>query len=140
MTEAIKLAKEVGASVYTNRHLPDRPFMTFSPEQLDAFVAAIRGKPAEPIAHFDFQKNRFRWATTTSIGPVPVSVRVEPMALYSAPTHIENVDSVCTSQERVQKLEKSNQMLLEALKYHMAQTRPIQQSIDAIAQAEGVKG
>jgi hypothetical protein len=32
------------------------------------------------------------------------------------PTHIENGDYLYTSQERVQKLEKSNQMLLEALK------------------------
>jgi hypothetical protein len=44
--QAIALAKEVGATTYTNRYLPDRPFTTFSPEQLDAFVAAL--KPPAP--------------------------------------------------------------------------------------------
>jgi hypothetical protein len=44
--QAIALAKEVGATAYTNRHFPDRPFMTFSPEQLDSFVAAL--KPPAP--------------------------------------------------------------------------------------------
>jgi thymidylate synthase len=43
--QAIVLAKEVGATTYTNRHYPDRPFMAFSPEQLDAFVAALSPAP-----------------------------------------------------------------------------------------------
>ena len=65
------------------------------------------------------------------------------LALY------RNPQKTYTSQERVQKDAENVQMvmrltvqkhlLLEALKYHMEQTRPIQKSIDAIAAAEGVK-
>ncbi len=72
MTEATKLAQEVGARVENWMTNPPRPGLYYmTAEQLDAFVAAI---------------------------------------------HIGNSDSLYTSQERVQKLEKSNQMLLEALK------------------------
>lgn len=39
----------------------------------------------EPMAYFDFQERGFYWASNTSIDPVPVSIRVEPMALYTAP-------------------------------------------------------
>ena len=37
---------------------------------------------AEPVAYFDFQKHKFSWAKNMKIGPVPVSVKVEPMKLY----------------------------------------------------------
>lgn len=38
----INIAREVGASAYTNRHYPDQPYFTFSPEKLEAFAAAIK--------------------------------------------------------------------------------------------------
>lgn len=61
MSTTIELAKQSGASVYRNRNYPDRPFQTFSPEQLEAFRAlcvAERDKELmanvelpEPVAH-----------------------------------------------------------------------------------------
>ena len=41
---------------------------------------------AEPAAYFDFQEQKFSWAKHMQIGPVPVSIKVEPMKLYLAPT------------------------------------------------------
>lgn len=38
---------------------------------------------AEPVAHYDFQECKFTWAKPMKIGPVPVSVAVDPMKLYS---------------------------------------------------------
>ena len=38
---------------------------------------------AEPVAYFDFQELKFSWAKHMKISPVPVSVKVEPMKLYS---------------------------------------------------------
>jgi len=35
---AVQLAREVGATPYTNRHYPDRPTHTFNVEQLEAFA------------------------------------------------------------------------------------------------------
>jgi len=49
---AIELAKEVNATPYTNRHFLDRPFFTFSPEQLEAFcnlAVAHAAKDVEPV-------------------------------------------------------------------------------------------
>lgn len=43
MTEAERIAREVGATVYRNRHLPERPFFTFNPEQLQEFYNAVSG-------------------------------------------------------------------------------------------------
>ena len=37
---------------------------------------------AEPAAYFDFQEQKFSWAKHMKIGPVPVSIKVEPMKLY----------------------------------------------------------
>ena len=43
MTKSIiELAREAGASAYANRHYPDQPYMTFSPEKLEAFATAIK--------------------------------------------------------------------------------------------------
>jgi hypothetical protein len=84
------------------------------PEAL-AMLKAMQPVSQEPIAYFDFQGKGFRWAQSVSIGEVPMIVKVEPMPLYSAPTHIGNVDSLYTSQERVKKLEENVQMLLYAL-------------------------
>jgi len=38
---------------------------------------------AEPVAYFDFQEFKFTWAKHMKIGPVPVSIKVEPLKLYS---------------------------------------------------------
>jgi hypothetical protein len=40
-SEIERIAKESGASTYRNRTMPERPFQTFSPEQLAVFAAAI---------------------------------------------------------------------------------------------------
>ena len=50
-----------------------------------AFVAEWRAaqQQAEPVAYFDFQEHKFSWAKHMKISPVPVSVKVEPMKLYS---------------------------------------------------------
>lgn len=40
---------------------------------------------AEPAAYFDFQELKFSWAKHMQIGPVPMSIKVEPIALYTAP-------------------------------------------------------
>jgi hypothetical protein len=41
-TELMALAKQAGATPYTNRHFPDRTHYTFSPEQLAAFAHLCR--------------------------------------------------------------------------------------------------
>tara|TARA_R110000868_G_scaffold206331_1_gene455084 strand:- start:50 stop:874 length:825 start_codon:yes stop_codon:yes gene_type:complete len=50
-----------------------------------AFVAEWRAaqQQAEPIAYFDFQELKFSWAKHMKISPVPVSIKVDPMKLYS---------------------------------------------------------
>lgn len=57
---------------------------------LDAIVFAAAWKAvqqrAEPVAYFDFQELKFTWAKHMKISPVPVSVKVEPMKLYSEST------------------------------------------------------
>ena len=53
-----------------------------------AFVTAWKAvqQRAEPVAYFDFQEHKFSWAKHMKISPVPVSVKVEPMKLYSEST------------------------------------------------------
>jgi hypothetical protein len=54
----------------------------------------------EPIAYYDFQERGFYWANNVVHGPVPVTVKVDPMPLYAAPvTKVEPVE-----QTRSQKL------------------------------------
>ena len=50
-----------------------------------AFIAAWKAaqQQAEPVAYFDFQELKFTWAKHMKIGPVPVSIKVDPMKLYS---------------------------------------------------------
>ena len=50
-----------------------------------AFVADWKAaqQQAEPVAYFDFQELKFTWAKHMKIGPVPVSIKVDPMKLYS---------------------------------------------------------
>ena len=51
-----------------------------------AFVAEWKAaQKAEPVAYFDFQEAKFSWAKHMKIGPVPVSIKVEPMKLYLEP-------------------------------------------------------
>ena len=45
--------------------------------------AEQRQQQAEPVAYFDFQELKFTWAKHMKIGPVPVSIKVDPMKLYS---------------------------------------------------------
>ena len=40
--QVIELAKQAGASRYTNRHYPDRPTHTFTVEQLELYTALVR--------------------------------------------------------------------------------------------------
>jgi len=55
--------------------------------ELFGYVAAPQ-RQAEPVAYFDFQEHKFSWAKHMKIGPVPVSIKVDPMKLYSeAPQH-----------------------------------------------------
>lgn len=66
---AIEQAAEAAIKTWNTRFTP------FSPQQ-----------QAEPVAYFDFQELKFTWAKHMKIGPVPVSIKVEPMKLYSEPT------------------------------------------------------
>jgi hypothetical protein len=50
-------------------------------QEIDAKAEPVQ----EPIAYFDLQEHLFYWAKNTVIGNVPVSIKVEPMALYSQP-------------------------------------------------------
>ena len=49
--------------------------------ELFGYVAPPQ-QQAEPVAYFDFQEHKFSWAKHMKIGPVPVSVKIEPMKLY----------------------------------------------------------
>ena len=48
--EIIALAKQHGASAYTNRHYQDETYMTFSPEKLEAFFHAAQSLEREACA------------------------------------------------------------------------------------------
>jgi hypothetical protein len=52
-----------------------------SRQAITALKAALE-QQAEPVAYFDFQDLKFSWAKHMKIGPVPVSIKVEPMKLY----------------------------------------------------------
>ena len=41
LADITKMAREAGATPYTNRHFPEMPFHTFSPEQLERFFTAL---------------------------------------------------------------------------------------------------
>ena len=53
-------------------------------KRIDAITALRTAleQQAEPVAYFDFQDLTFSWAKHMQIGPVPVSIKVEPVALY----------------------------------------------------------
>lgn len=48
--EIIRMAREAAASPYTNRHFPDRPFFTFSPEQLERFDELVAAAERDACA------------------------------------------------------------------------------------------
>ena len=52
---------------------------------------------AEPVAYFDFQEAKFSWAKHMKIGPVPVSIKVEPMKLFSEPPQQQAEPVACQS-------------------------------------------
>ena len=47
--DIIRMAREAGATPYTNRHYPDRPTHTFMPEQLERFTALVADAEAKRI-------------------------------------------------------------------------------------------
>jgi hypothetical protein len=58
--EALKLAKECGATTYTNRHYPDATAVTFSPLAWENFCKqALAAQPAVPdaIHHTDLSEH-----------------------------------------------------------------------------------
>jgi hypothetical protein len=60
--DTIRMAREAGATPYTNRHYPDRTTHTFGPEALERFVALVaEAKDAE-------HKEAMRW-DVHSCGP-----------------------------------------------------------------------
>lgn len=48
--DIIRMAREAGATPYTNRHYPDRPTHTFNPEQLERFAALVAAAEREACA------------------------------------------------------------------------------------------
>lgn len=50
MTNVIELAKQAGASRYTNRHYPDRPTHTFTVEKLELYTKLVRNAALEEAA------------------------------------------------------------------------------------------
>ena len=110
--QAIELAKEANATPYTNRHFLDRPFFTFSPEQLEALcnlAVAHAAKDVEPV-HTDHPMRHYdRTCPACQAGMEP-----------QPPNHPAHDDTALLRQ------------CLKALKYHMAQTRPIYETTTAI--------
>lgn len=78
-----------------------------------------------------------RKATFHHWGRIDMTTQPEPLRLANT---LENGNPSLTMEEAAAELRRLyalNQELLEALKYHQQQTRPIQRTIDAIAKAEG---
>lgn len=48
--DIIRMAREAGATPYTNRHYPDRPTHTFMPEQLERFAVLVAAAEREACA------------------------------------------------------------------------------------------
>ena len=57
-------------------------------ESYAALREALAQPEQEPIAYFDPQEKGFYWALPTKIN-APVSVKVDPLALYAAPPKSE---------------------------------------------------
>lgn len=50
MKTVIEMAREAGATPYTNRHYPERPTHTFTVEKLERFAALVRADEREACA------------------------------------------------------------------------------------------
>lgn len=48
--DIIRMAREAGATPYTNRHYPERPTHTFTVERLERFVALVAAAEREACA------------------------------------------------------------------------------------------
>ena len=53
MKTVIEMAREAGATPYTNRHYPDRPTHTFNPEQLERFAALVASEKDKKIEELE---------------------------------------------------------------------------------------
>jgi hypothetical protein len=82
--EALKLAKECGATTYTNRHYPEAAAVTFSPLAWEKFCEQAFAAPApvqEPVYHLrqfgDVTKEQLdRYMATGDINPQPAQQAV----------------------------------------------------------------
>jgi hypothetical protein len=70
--EALKLAKECGATTYTNRHYPEATAVTFSPVAWEKFCEQALAAPVLPVAwaEYHYKKGRFTGLTTNDINAV----------------------------------------------------------------------
>jgi len=70
--EALKLAKECGATTYTNRHYPEATAVTFSPVAWEKFCEQALAAPVQPVAwaEYHYKKGRFTGLTTNDINAV----------------------------------------------------------------------
>ena len=50
MKTVIEMAREAGATPYTNRHYPDRPTHTFNVDQIERFAELVRADEREACA------------------------------------------------------------------------------------------
>lgn len=55
--DIIAMAREAEATPYTNRHFPDRPFHTFSPEQLERFFNLATAAEQDRILRIVYEES-----------------------------------------------------------------------------------
>ena len=80
MTDLRQATLEQQAEPVALAHSRHAKLMAKFTENAEAMKALAQ---AEPVAYFDFQELKFTWAKHMKIGPVPVSIKVDPMKLYS---------------------------------------------------------
>lgn len=61
----------------------------------------VQAQKQEPVAYYDAQEHTFRWSKPTSFGYVPVTVKVEPIPLYTAPPQRQPVMRRATRDEKI---------------------------------------
>ena len=54
--DTVAMAREAGATPYTNRHYPDLPYHTFNPEQLERFAALVAAAERNKLAEWMMAK------------------------------------------------------------------------------------